>query len=231
MNRSKLLLRTAGVCGVLSTIFVLIWLPVMLSFVSRFSYTQNWISDLGGMGSPPFGRPNMTAQLTVLMLTIMLAVVGPLKTVFAIGLVHDASTTKNGASTTWYRYAAVCALVSSISTILMGVFTESTFGGVPHLVFALAAFLLLVAAAILIGFSYRKSGITWLGNFSVAWGVMMLIGVVLYFPFRGAGELIQWMQEMTWVFLMSFILLQESASRSDWPISVLPTKKYNVPYN
>src|SRR6516225_6216576 len=96
----------------------------------------------------------------------------------------------------------------------MGVFTESTFGGVPHLVFAFASFLLLVAAVILIGFSYRESGITGLGNFSVAWGVMMLIGVVLYFLFRGAGELIQWMHEMTWVFLMSFLLLQESARRT-----------------
>ena len=175
----------------------------MLSYVSKFSYTQNWISDLGGMGSPPFGRPDVTTPLTVLMLTVMLAVVGTLNTVFAIGLVHNARTT-------WYRYAAVCALVASVSTILMGVFTESTFGGVPHLVSAFASFLLLVATVILIGFSYRKSSVTWLGNFSVAWGVMMLIGVVLYFPFRGAGELIQWMQEMAWVFLMSFLLLQGS---------------------
>ena len=48
MNRSKPLLRIAGVCGVLSTIFLLIWLPVMISFVPRFSYTQNWISDREG---------------------------------------------------------------------------------------------------------------------------------------------------------------------------------------
>ena len=99
MKSSKLLLRTTGVSGVLSTIFVLIWLPVMLSFVSRFSYTQNWISDLGGMGSPPFGRPNVTTPLTVLMLTVMLAVVGTLNTVFAIGLVHNARTMQNGATT------------------------------------------------------------------------------------------------------------------------------------
>jgi len=204
MKRSKLLLRIAGVCGVLSAIFLLIWLPVMISYVPGFSYTQNWISDLGGMGSSTVARPDVTTPLTVFMLTVMLVGVGTLNTVFAIGLVHNASTT-------WYRYAAVGVLVASLSTILMGVFTESAFGGVPHLVFAFRSFLLLVAAVILIGFSYRKSGITGLGNFSVALGVMMLIGVVLYFPFRGAGELILWIEQMIWILLMSFILLQESA--------------------
>jgi hypothetical membrane protein len=203
MKRSKLLLRIAGVCGVLSGIFLMIWLPVMISFVPRFSYTQNWISDLGGMGSQPYGRPVVTTPHTVVMLTVMLAVVGTLNAVFAIGLLHNASTTL-------YRSAGVSALVASLSTIGFGVFTEDSFGGVPHFLLAVAAYVLLVAAVILIGFSYRKSGSTGLGNFSVAWGVWMLIGVVFYLPFRGAGETIQWMEEMTWIFLMSFLLLQGS---------------------
>jgi len=127
MKRSKLLLRIAGVCGVLSAIFLLIWLPEMITYAPGFSYTQNWISDLGGMGSSTIARPDVTTPLTELLLTVMLAIVGMLNTVLAIGLLHNASTTL-------YRYAAISLLVASLSTILMGVFPETAFDEVPHLV-------------------------------------------------------------------------------------------------
>jgi len=38
-------------------------------------------------------------------------------------------------------------------------------------------------------------------------GVLMLIGLLLYFPLRGVGELILWIEQMIWILLMSFLLL------------------------
>ena len=72
--------------------------------------------------------------------------------------------------------------------------------------------LVLVAAALLMGVSYRKSGKTGLGNFSLALGVLMLLGVVPSISLRGLGELILWIEQMMWILLVSFLLLEESAS-------------------
>jgi hypothetical protein len=108
--KHRTLRQVAGVCGLLGAIVALSFVGLAIVYSpGNFSITQNWLSDLGGMGYTAFEnvtRPSVTSPTTALLFDSGLAVAGILGIIFSLGLLSDAHSPA-------YRLGAVCTLLGA----------------------------------------------------------------------------------------------------------------------
>ena len=97
-------------------------------FASKFSFTQNWVSDLTGMGYSNFenvSRPIVSSPVTEILVRSGLIISGILAIVFSIGLFYDDDAPS-------HRLGAVFGVVGSGALCASGIFPAPA--GVIHLV-------------------------------------------------------------------------------------------------
>ncbi|MDD1721315.1 MAG: DUF998 domain-containing protein [Euryarchaeota archaeon] len=120
-------LKIAGACGIASIIVAGVATSLAIFYSSGFSYTQNWLSDLGGTSYAAFlnvPRPSVSSPTTILLSQWGLFVAGLLAIVFAVGLFLQADSPV-------YRLGAALGIVGTAGLCAEGIFLAPS--GVPHL--------------------------------------------------------------------------------------------------
>lgn len=124
------LISIAGICGVLFAIIFLGQLLVMVALSPGFSWTANWISDLGGtVGAdsevPLIAGPVADTPTTASIYAVGVMVSGIVMLIFAFGLWKSILTPVG-------RIGALAFMIASIAQICDGIFLEPT--GLPHMI-------------------------------------------------------------------------------------------------
>lgn len=202
----RTLRQVAGVCGILAVIVALSFVGLAIFYSpSSFSITQNWISDLGGMGYTAFlnvSRPLVTSSTTALLFDSGFAVAGILGIIFSLGLLSDTHSPA-------YQLGAVCTLLGAAALVGVGLLPEPL--GVIHIVVSYALGIFSAAAMFLIGGSLVDSSAKPLGGFSIALGIVAMAGTSQISYGRGVAESILAAAIALWFVVFSIRMLRRTS--------------------
>jgi len=174
----------AGICGIFTPIIALSSIFLSVLYSPNFSWTENWISDLGGthISLPIFPfRPDVSTPTTIAILTNGMMLAGILAFIFAIGLWKSIKILSG-------RVGSLMLMVSAIGIFGTGLFPEPT--GMPHIT---ATFLLFMAGSIgllYISATLMDSGQKSLGFLVLLLGIVALLFGGILIVFRAIPELI-----------------------------------------
>lgn len=171
--------KLAGICGILAPIvaFSCIGLAVLLS--PWFSWTDNWLSDLGGF---PGDQPIWAAHgISSILFNIGLVTAGVLGIFFALGIRnHDILKTSLGNVGTVFLFFTTIALIG------IGVFPEPT--GTPHGIFSMIFFIGIGVSLFFIGLALFKLNEKGLGWFVIILLVFGLASIPLFLTPQPLGS-------------------------------------------
>ena len=196
-------LRIAGACGIASIVVATLANALAIFYSSGFSYTQNWLSDLGGTSYAAFlnvPRPLVSTPITILFSQWGLIIAGLLAVVFALGLFLQADSPV-------YRLGAAIGIVGTAGLCAEGIFLAPT--GVPHLVAFYTFCLLAPVAMLLIGGTFLPPK-KWLAGFSVTLGIVALAGTAMTAYARSIPELVVLVTVAFWAITLSVRMLRQS---------------------
>lgn len=165
-----------GVCGLTSQLAGLITLLVAVSMAPWFSWTENYLSVLGVVGS------------ATILFNSGLILAGVFSIVFAIGL------GKSLLSSRWLGQLGMASLIlGSMAFSATGIFPRTT--GIPHNIASLAFFTFISLAIFLVGIDILTTS-------PKIWGILSLIAVVLIAIFQlvpwSGGAISQVLSYLPW---------------------------------
>jgi hypothetical membrane protein len=178
-SKIPLSLRAAGICGILAPLIGLLCIYLAIIFSPWFSWTENYLSDLGGS---PGDRPIYAAHgLPSILFNFGLIVAGALGICLGIGIRKSRIlNTPLGSLGTMIYMVNACALVG------IGVFPEST--GEPHTFFSLAFFVLIGFSLLFMGIALIRSSERELGWLTMALLFLGLASVPLFLAPKPLGS-------------------------------------------
>lgn len=161
----------AGICGVLFFIIFFGQLLLMAAFSPGFSWTANWISDLGGTVAadseiPLFKRPVADTPMTASVYVVGGIISGIVMLVFALGLWKSILTPVG-------RIGSLAFIIASIAQICDGVFPEPT--GLSHMLETTFLYLLAPMAIFYIAAAMIQSSQKSIGYLVTILGVISLL--------------------------------------------------------
>jgi hypothetical membrane protein len=172
-------LRTAGICGLLAPIIAFICIGLAILYSPWFSWTENYLSDLGGS---PGDRPIWAAHgIASILFNFGLMIAGILGICLAIGIRKSGTL-----SSPLGNIGTLILIINSCALIGIGVFPEST--GAPHTFFSFAFFLLVGLSLFFMGMGLIKSYEKKLGWFVIALLAFGLISIPLFLSPRPWGS-------------------------------------------
>lgn len=171
--------KIPGLCGLLAPIVALTCIGLSILFTPWFSWTENWLSDLGGFpGEEPTWAAHGTASL---LFNVGLMIAGLLGFCFIIGIIKsNMFDMKEG------RIGNLLLLLDTSALFCIGLFPETT--GTPHTVFSMMFFFLVPLSLLLIGSSLIRSHEKALGRFTMILVIIALISVPLFLIPRPRGS-------------------------------------------
>jgi hypothetical membrane protein len=200
-------LRIAGACGIASVVVAGVAESLAIFYSSGFSFTENWLSDLGGMSYTAFLnvlRPPVSSPTTALIGQGGLVVAGLLAIAFAFGLLKQADSPV-------YSLGAVFGIVGTAGLCASGIFSAPS--GVIHLLAVYTFGLLAPTAMLLIGSTFVVSE-KWLAGLSITLGVVALAGTSMISYGRSVAELVLLAAVALWAITLSVRMLQQGTSRT-----------------
>lgn len=180
MNSKKFnLLKAAGICGILAPIIGLSCIGLAILYSPWFSWTDNWLSDLGGF---PGDEPAWAAHgISSILFNAGLIVAGILGIFFALGL------RKSGIfNTTLGNAGTISLLLDTCALIGVGIFPETT--GAPHRFFSVVFFFLISLSLLFIGIALKMSSERTLGWLTLALFIFGLISIPLFLTPKPIGS-------------------------------------------
>jgi hypothetical membrane protein len=199
--------RVAGTCGIASVVVAILANSLAVFYSSGFSFTQNWLSDLGGTSYAAFlnvPRPSVSSATTILLSQWGLILAGLLALVFALGLLLQADSPA-------YRLGAALGIVGTAGLCAEGIFLAPA--GVPHLVAYYTFGLLAPTAMLLIGGALIVSE-KWLAGVSVTLGIIALGGTSMTAYGRSVAELVLLIAVVLWAIALSVRMLRQATSHN-----------------
>ena len=199
----RTLRQVAGVCGLLCVIIASSSVALAIFYSpGNFSFTQNWLSDLGGTSYAGFNaasRDIVSSPTTELIFNSGLVVGGVFTVIFSFGLLSDAHSRA-------FRRGAVCMIIGAVWFIAIGLVPEPL--GIMHDIVTILCAIFCAAAACLCGGSLIASSEKPLGFFSIALGIIALIGISLYLYFRATAEMVFVTAISLWIVIFSIRMLR-----------------------
>ena len=184
----SMLLRIAGLCGVVGPIISLSFIALAVNYSPWFNWFNNALSDLG-------------VNEAALIFNSGLIIGGILTTIFAIGLMQIFRKQVLG------FIGAFTLVLSSISLCAIGIFPESA--GRIHFYVSVAFFALLVISLFFIGVALvRKSSQRYFGFFSILAGLVAVAAWAI--PYEGVAipEITASVAGSVWAIVLSIKILQ-----------------------
>jgi hypothetical membrane protein len=168
INKNMLI---AGVCGVIGPIIALLSIMIaVIGSLSWFTWSGNWLSDLGGF---PGKRPIWTSHGMV-----SIVFNGGLILAGIIGIIFGISLKKSQIFVTWRGNLGIFIFIMAmVALCLVGIFPQTL--GYLHLLGALPFFFLSPIALILLGLELKKSSEVFFGK------IITIAGIISFcaFPF------------------------------------------------
>jgi len=163
--------KLGGLCGILVPFIGLTFVGLAIYFAPWFSWTDNYLSDLGGeVGDRPIWSAEGKASI---FLNFGLIIAGAMGVVFSVGVRNirmlDSSLGRLGTSFLFLDMCALCAV---------GIFPKST--GFPHALASVAFFFLIPFSLLLIGIEVKKSPEKILGLFVIFLAVIAFLSFPLF---------------------------------------------------
>lgn len=153
-SRNSILIRLAGISGIVSSTLPLIMILASTVLEKSFSWNKNALSDIG-------------VSEQALLFNSALILGGLLNLLFAVGLRSYLDKTR------WLKIGVSLVIISSISLALVGVFTENY--NIIHGLVALGYLLLTPSGLICIGLGAKSHQI---GKVSLVLGITALLAVL-----------------------------------------------------
>ncbi len=174
--------KVAGLCGILGPIIGFASIGLAVYCASWFSWTENWLSDLGGT---PGERPIWSARGTAsVIFNVGLLLAGILGIIFATAVRKIRML-----DTPLGRIGTLLFLLDMFALCAIGIFPEST--GTPHSVVSFIFFLLIPLSLLPIGSTIRKTSEKNLGLYVTLLGAMSLcLSPLLYISRPWGGNAI-----------------------------------------
>jgi hypothetical membrane protein len=173
------LAKIFGLCGILAPIIGLTSIFIAISYLSWFSWTENYLSDIGG--NPGSDSLWGTWGVASVIFNFGLIAAGVLGVFFAIGIKQSKMIdSKLGDLGILFFFLDACALIG------VGLFTEST--GDWHTFFSIAFFVLVGVGLALIGIALLKLNERKLGWFTIALLIFGLCAVPLFMTPKPVGS-------------------------------------------
>jgi hypothetical membrane protein len=178
-SRGSSSLKIFGFCGIAAPIIGLACIGLAISYSPWFSWTENYLSDLGGS---PGDRPIYAAHgIASILFNFGLMVAGILGCCLIIGIkksrILDTPLGKLG--TAFY-------LLDASALIGIGIFPEST--GAPHTFFSMAFFVLVGFSLFFIGVAQLRSSEKTFGWFTMALFFFGLMAIPLFLAPKPLGS-------------------------------------------
>jgi hypothetical membrane protein len=169
-SKNPILIKISGLCGIFSPIVGFICIALAIYFSDWFSWTENWLSDLGGI---PGETPIWAARgISSIIFNGGLIIAGIMGFVFAYAIRKiRILNTRLGRIGTLLIILDMCALCA------IGIFPETT--GNLHTLVSVMFFFLGAISLLVIGISLRKSSEKTLGGFVT----LLCIISICSFPF------------------------------------------------
>jgi hypothetical membrane protein len=171
--------RTAGFCGILAPIIGLSCIALAVLLCPWFSWTENYLSDLGGF---PGDRPIWAAHgAASILFNVGLIIAGALGVCLVLGLRKSQMF-----SSSLGNLGTLFLIMDSFALIGIGIFPETT--GPPHTFFSITFFILVGVALLLIGLTLIKSSEKKLGGLTIALFIFGLVSVPLFITPKPVGS-------------------------------------------
>lgn len=170
---------TAGICGILAPIIGLGCIVIAILLSPWFSWTENYLSDLGGS---PGDRPIYSAHgLSSVLFNFGLILAGCLGLYFGIGIKKSGmfDSTLGSIGLMFYLLDA-CVLIG------IGIFPETT--GAPHTFFSVVFFILVGFCLFFLGLAQLKSFEKKFGWFIMALLIFGLVSIPLFLTPKPLGS-------------------------------------------
>lgn len=203
-TRSKML-KLAGASGIVAIMALVVstYLAVLYS-PGAFNLTQNWVSDLSGMGYQYFlnvPRPIVNSFTTEVLQRSGWAIGGALIIIFSLGLYYDEDTPS-------YRLGAVFMGAAGVGCLGGAMFPEPV--ALPHIVAAYLFFISAAMAMVLVGSALFEGARKLYGLLVIIFGIVAFVATAFVGYERGIAELI-WSVAGVFVLVFSFKMLRHSA--------------------
>ena len=169
-SKQPMLVRIAGLCGVFGPIVAFICIASSIYYSAWFTWTGNWLSDLGGMvGETPIWAAHGIASVVF---NVGLIITGIMGVVFATAIRRIRML-----NTRLGRIGTLLLVLDMSALCAVGIFPETT--GDLHALVSLIFFFLVALSLLAIGTVVRKSSEKTLGWFVTLLGAISLCS----FPF------------------------------------------------
>lgn len=169
-QKSIVPLRMAGLFGVLSPVIAFTCIGLAISYSSWFTWTGNWLSDLGGkVGETPIWAAR---GISSILFNFGLIIAGILGILFVVGLIKS-----NMLGMGLGRLGSIILVLNMVALCAIGIFPETT--GDPHTLVSLCFFFLVPLSLLSVGVKIRKSSENTLGLPIIVLGILSLA----IFPF------------------------------------------------
>ncbi len=153
MNETRIPNKIIGISGILAPLIGFTFIVLALSQVTWFSWTENWLSDLGGEeGSTDIWTTHGTPSI---LFNIGLIMAGILGIIFALGLL-DRWRSGRGKGGERLKIGAILLVLDATCLMFVGIFPLSLFE--YHAVFAFTFFMLIPVSLLFIGTGLRLRG-------------------------------------------------------------------------
>lgn len=170
ITKQPLSVRISALCGIFGPLIGLIFIAFSIYYSDWFSWTENWLSDLGGIP----GDTSIWASrgIASVIFNIGLIISGIIGVIFASSLrkVHILNTRQG-------RVGTFLIILDMFTLCAVGIFPETT--GYLHTLVSIIFFFLIALSLLFIGTVIRRSSEKILGRLIIMIGIISLCS----FPF------------------------------------------------
>ncbi|MHC1605596.1 MAG: DUF998 domain-containing protein [Candidatus Methanofastidiosia archaeon] len=160
-------LQVAGLCGILAPIVAFISISLAIFYSPWFSWTENWLSDLGVNGRAS------------LLFNGGLVITGILSVIFGSGLRARFASMSSG------NLGSIVFILGALSLCGVGIFPETR--GELHFYVSVSFFVLVSLAMFFIGASMVKLSEKASGFFAIVLGIAAVVAWIVSWPGNGGA--------------------------------------------
>ncbi|MEW5759828.1 MAG: DUF998 domain-containing protein [Candidatus Thermoplasmatota archaeon] len=171
--------KIAGLCGLLAPIIAFTCIGIAIYYSPWFSWTENWLSDLGGkVGEKPIWSARGIASI---IFNIGPIIAGAIGIFFALYIMKSNISNKRLG-----RLGSLILLLNMFALCAIGIFPETT--GFPHGLASITFFFLAPLSLLLIGITLKKFNLNALGFITIILSIVSFIALPFLFVPRPFGS-------------------------------------------
>ncbi len=177
--------------GIVGPIFTILFVYISALISPKFSWVNNYLSDIGG---------GLFGTVPMILFNATLFIGGIINTIFTFGLFKEFSGRK------FLQISSIFLIIGTICLALIGIFTENSPDHI-HLIVSEGFFILVPVGMILTGsyYSYKKK---WIGVFNILMAILALVSIYPLIIHQGKAipEILEAMFLSVWLLVFNIYM-------------------------